>query len=278
MDKQSLLFSAYSLQAYVDCARRFELTYLEELSWPAVEREPLLENEKHMADGRRFHEMIHRDVLGIPVCEPHGDERGDLLRWWGNFRTHRPVNGPGKRFAEQHLVGSVGGRPLTATCDLIVIDDKKDPCTARIFDWKTWRRRRPRQWLQARLQTRVYPFLLVQIGSGLSGGTNGLDPEEIEMVYWYADFPEAFEVFSYSQIQFAEDEAYLSDLVEEIMGQEGTFSLTEHEKTCSFCAYRSFCGRGGAAGNTEKGDEPDSELYGEEKLLTDIDDYESITL
>ena len=41
--KDMLSFSAYSLQAYVDCARRFELSYLERLKWPAVESEPPLE-------------------------------------------------------------------------------------------------------------------------------------------------------------------------------------------------------------------------------------------
>lgn len=70
--RESLLFSAHSLQAYVDCERRFELSYLEELKWPAVESEPLLESERHMADGRRFHEMVHRDLLGLAVSAPRG--------------------------------------------------------------------------------------------------------------------------------------------------------------------------------------------------------------
>jgi hypothetical protein len=39
-------FSQGSLQDYVDCRRRFQLRYLDQLAWPAVEAEPLLEHEQ----------------------------------------------------------------------------------------------------------------------------------------------------------------------------------------------------------------------------------------
>ena len=77
---KQLSFSAHSLQAYVDCARRFELSYLEELKWPAVESEPLLQSERHMADGRRFHDMVHRDALGISVPVPDSAAAADISR------------------------------------------------------------------------------------------------------------------------------------------------------------------------------------------------------
>ena len=82
---KQLSFSAHSLQAYVDCARRFELSYLEELKWPAVESEPLLQSERHMVDGRRFHEMVHRDTLGITVPVPDSGKDADISRWWNNY-------------------------------------------------------------------------------------------------------------------------------------------------------------------------------------------------
>ena len=96
----SLLFSAHSLQAYVDCERRFELSYLEELEWPAVESEPLLESERHMADGRRFHEMVHRDALGLAVSAPGDEGDEDIARWWRNYETHRPGKVSGDRFSD----------------------------------------------------------------------------------------------------------------------------------------------------------------------------------
>ena len=39
-------FSQSSLQDYVDCRRRFQLRYLQNLAWPALQSEPALENER----------------------------------------------------------------------------------------------------------------------------------------------------------------------------------------------------------------------------------------
>ena len=273
---RQLSYSAHSLQAYVDCARRFELSYLEELKWPAVESEPLLQSERHMTDGRRFHEMVHRDTLGIPVPVPDGGKDPDISRWWNNYMVQRPADIAGKRFAEKTLVGTIGSSTLVATCDLIVISDASAaggvPRRARIFDWKTWRRRHTRPWLADRLQTRIYPYLLVQSGAALTNG-EPLTADEIEMVYWYSDFPANPEVFAYNETQFREDEAYLGGLIDEILSREaGTFDLTTEEKQCMYCVYRSFCDRGGVAGYLEDGD-----LEGEAiSQLGDLDDYEAI--
>ncbi len=274
-DKQ-LSFSAHSLQAYVDCARRFELSYLEELKWPAVESEPLLQSERHMVDGRRFHEMVHRDVLGIAVSVPDSARDADISRWWNSYMVKRPADVDGTRFAEKTLVGTIGNSTMVATCDLIVIGntDREGSCRARIFDWKTWRRRHTREWLADRLQTRIYPYLLVQAGAALADG-KPLTPDEIEIVYWYSDFPDDPEVFTYGETQFREDEAYLGGLVDEILSREtGSFELTTDEKKCMFCVYRSFCDRGGVAGYLDDGD-----LESEEEApsqLGDLDDYEAI--
>ena len=276
-DTASLLFSAHSLQAYVDCPRQFELNYLQELKWPAVEKEPLLESERHMADGRRFHEMVHRDTLGLTVATPTEQGAEDIARWWENYVTQRPARGPGQRFAEQKLVGKIKGRTLVATCDLVVVDRNAEGhrCKARIYDWKTWRRRHSQEWLRSRLQTRVYPYLLVQSGAALDVD---LEPDEVEMVYWYADFPkDEGEIFAYSEMQYAEDESYLSGLIEEIAGlQSGAFELTTNERKCTYCVYRSFCGRGDVAGQADGSDDEDGIVEESNPLMVDLDDYESI--
>ena len=44
----NFVFSQSSLQDYVDCARRFELRYIDELRWPAVVAEPSETHEAHM--------------------------------------------------------------------------------------------------------------------------------------------------------------------------------------------------------------------------------------
>ena len=60
-------FSQNNLQDYVDCARRFELRHLLRQEWPALQSEPVLEFEHRAELGRRFHEMVHQSILGIPA-------------------------------------------------------------------------------------------------------------------------------------------------------------------------------------------------------------------
>jgi hypothetical protein len=276
-DLTSLPYSAHSLQAYVDCPRQFELNYLDQLKWPAVEQEPLLESERHMADGRRFHEMVHRDTLGLTIVTPTEAGSEDVARWWENYLAQRPARSPGRRFAEKRLVGSVMGQTLVAMCDLVVMDEDSEGgrCKARIYDWKTWRRRHSREWLLSRLQTRVYPYLLVQSGAALKVD---LEPDDVEMVYWYAEYPEdGGERFAYSEMQYAEDESYLSGLIEEITGRQSEgFELTTDERRCTYCVYRSFCGRGDVAGQADDGEDESGTIEASNPLMADLDDYESI--
>ena len=281
-----LIYSAHSLQSYVDCQRRFELNYLQELKWPAVESEPLLASEQHMDDGRRFHEMIHRDLLGVDLPAPSARRDPDIARWWQSFQDFRPPEAPGapgasaQRYVEKQLVGELAGRTLVATCDLITLDaDGK----ARIYDWKTWRRRHSREWLADRLQTRVYPFLLTAAAAtGIAA-----EPAQIEMIYWYAEFPDDSEVFVYDAAQCEADRAYLATLVEEIAAKpvlDGAgpddpeaFPMTADQRQCAYCAYRSFCDRGAMAGNEEETPpQAERELEPVAPLLADLDDYDAV--
>jgi hypothetical protein len=43
--------------------------------------------------------------------------------------------------------------------------------------------------LKERLQTRLYPFLLVEAGTYLNGGSP-IQPDHIQMIYWFASDPE----------------------------------------------------------------------------------------
>ena len=60
-------FSQASLQDYVECRRRFQLRYLVKLAWPAVEAEPVLENERQIQIGGQFHRLIQQYLVGIDV-------------------------------------------------------------------------------------------------------------------------------------------------------------------------------------------------------------------
>jgi len=248
---ENFRFSQASLQDFTDCRRRFQLRYLQHVVWPAVESEPILENERFLQQGARFHRMIQQHLLGVPAERLSGLARDDdLARWWENYLVFAPQLDAHLEEAmlspELALTASLGDHSLVAKCDLVVVDSEG---RAIIYDWKTSRKRSQRRWLESRLQTRVYPYLLVRSGAHLNRGEPFL-PEQIEMVYWFAGYPGQPERFPYSQAQYQADESYLLGLVETIerLG-EADFPLTDDARACRYCVYRSLCDRGVEAGS-----------------------------
>lgn len=251
-----LQFSALSLQDYVDCPRRFQLRYVRRLAWPALEMEPPLESERHLQQGAAFHRLVHQHVLGFSPERLSDAVTGEsLCRWWHNYLAQPPADLPPCRYPELVLSGPVSGHRVVAKLDLIAVDAGK---RAVIVDWKTSRKRPRRAWLAGRLQTRVYPFLLVRAGADLNGGQQ-IRPGQIEMVYWFADYPARPERFAYDAAQYQADEMYLAALIEEIKQRgNGDFPLTAQERRCRYCVYRSLCQRGVRAGAFgQAGDEPE---------------------
>ena len=216
--------SQSSLQDYVDCARRFQLRYLERLSYPAVEAEPALENEKHQQEGEYFHRLVQQYLIGIP-SEHVGKLANtiNLQRWWENFQAFSQSNlmSIPNLLPEITLSAPLGNYRLTAKYDLIAIENGK----AIIYDWKTYRKRPRNEWLSARMQTRVYRALLVDSGKHLNNGQS-FEPEQIEMIYWFADFPNEPARFSYTSAQYKRDCDLLTKLAEEILSAS-SYPLTD---------------------------------------------------
>jgi hypothetical protein len=253
-------FSQSSLQNYMDCQRRFELLYLQHLAWPALESEPVLEQERRMDLGHRFHQIIQQYILGFPESALSASAADpDLQRWWDHFLLYSPLPDlPPKRLPEYSLSAAFSGFRLLAKYDLVSVEPGQ---RAIILDWKTSLRRSPAKFLRQRLQTRLYPFLLVLAGAGLNGG-QPLKPEQIEMIYWFAEFPTEPERIPYSEKQFQTDKRDIGKIIAEIQTrQPGTFMLTSDEKRCLFCNYRSLCNRGKRAGNWQQDDEDQTDAY-----------------
>ncbi len=251
-------FSQARLQDFNDCPRRFYLRYIQQLAWPAVEAEPILENERFMEQGATFHRMIHQSLLGIPADRLAAYATGEeLSRWWDNFCHFCPaLKTPQIISLPEHGLSAMLERfRLTANYDLI--QAHKDGRLV-IYDWKTSRRRPRRAWLVERLQTRLYSFLLALAGGKLSAKGNRkpeeIAGEDIEMIYWFAGFPDQPERIPYSARQFESDRRYLLGLLEQIerlagQNDEAAFALTADETRCRFCIYRSLCARGASAGD-----------------------------
>jgi len=255
-----LQFSASSLQDYVDCPRRFQLRHVWRLDWPAAGSEPLAEHERHGRLGRELHRLIHQHLLGVPEERLSATVRDpQLARWWRSYLAYAPTLEDVQVVPELGLSTAIAGHRLYAQYDALLIlrDDASQATQFVILDWKTYRQRPKHTWLAARLQTRVYPLVLVQAGAPFNHG-QPVRPECVELRYWLAEHPEAPVSFKYNQTSYKLDITYISDLVEQIVyriereGQGGeeasVWPLTDDWRRCSICTFRSLCRRGTVAG------------------------------
>jgi len=245
----SFVFTQQNLQDYTDCAYRFYLREILKLEWPAVESEPIREQEALMLLGTRFHLLCQQYFSGIPadvltaqIAQP------ELAEWWQNFLKLDLHPEPGSFSVEKLSSIPFAGYRLAAKIDLLLKVDGK----IIIYDWKTSQHQPKRLNLLSRMQSKVYPL----VASSLASAQN-LAPEAVEMVYWYPAFPQAPIKFPYSSTQKDADQTELELLVAEITAKdEAGFIKTQNEKTCSFCRYRSLCNRGKEAGVSEMENDP----------------------
>jgi len=255
-------FSQSSLQDYVDCARRFQLRYVEGQPWPGVQAEPLLDHENHLERGAQFHRLVERHQLGMsPAVLAAMIDDDDLRSWWQAYLGFSFLHDlRGKRYPEFTLTADLAGMRLGATFDLLVVEPGE---RLVIFDWKTYRRKPSRQWFESRLQTRVYPYVAVRSAARLFGAT--VPPERVAMVYWVVSAPAAPVVFEYTAAQFARDEGYLEGLLSEVRDRSAgdVWALTTDVDRCRFCEYRSLCARGEQAGQVSKLVNMDDNIAGE---------------
>jgi hypothetical protein len=252
---ENFQFSATSLQDYVDCPRRFQLRYLLDIAWPAPLMEPLVESEHYARLARDFHRLAHQHALGISESAlSQGIADAALAQWWRNYLAFAPRLPAGRLYPEVGLSAPLAGQRLVAQYDLLIIPQDNGG-RLLIVEWKTYHRHPRRQWLAGRLQTRVYRY----VGSQAGGQLSGLRPtpaEQVEMIYWLANFPDTPERFPYSAAEQAADREYLAGLIREIKSrQEEIWPLTADERRCLYCNYRSLCEREATAGRWEEAED-----------------------
>lgn len=253
-------FSQSSLQDFVDCRRRFQLRYLDNVRWPALESEPAKEHELFMRRGTEFHHFVQQSFLGVPLDRLETlllKEDEELSTWWHNylnFPTWRPTNYEAyRKMVEISMSAPFEDYRLIAKFDLLLlhIDGK-----AVIVDWKTSHIPPSRRWLAERIQTRLYQYMVANTADRFGVKLN---PGDVTMIYWYPSKPEAPIKFNYNGAKFQEDAEYfreLIDTIQRISESVTEFPLTTQESHCRFCVYRSLCDRGVQAGrNDENNDE-----------------------
>lgn len=249
---ETFAFSQSSLQAYEDCPRRFWLAYVEQLPWPAIEASPVQEYEQLMRLGANLHLLIQRAEIGIdPEQLAFGLEQ-PLAGWFDAYLRHRPVDLP-KSFVETERVLTIpmARYRLAAKFDLITAEPDG---RVVIIDWKTSRQRTEPGALRRRMQTLVYPYVLVEASAGLPWGP--VQPEQVEMRYWFTAAPGQPVVFRYDRAQHDASQTLLQQLVGNILAgrREADFpkapdTEVNRKRLCSYCIYRSRCNRGVTAGD-----------------------------
>jgi hypothetical protein len=240
-------FTQQNLQDFVDCPKRFLLAYILRIAWPAVVSEPVTEMERKMESGSRFHKMIQQYFSGVDVSilEAHCDDPEQQI-WLKSFLLQNKIEFPPIRFPEYSLTAQYKGFRFLAKYDLLALSPAGP---AVILDWKTNQKYPRRSSLESRIQTRLYPFLLIHSNPKLVDGFEA-DPNSLSMTYWFANFPDQPVTFPYSLPQYETDETFFSSLVNEIaLITDEQFQKTEDIRACQFCVYRSLCERGEKAGS-----------------------------
>lgn len=244
--EQFQAFSQNKLQDYLDCQRRYELKHLLKQPWPAIQSEPVIENEEHMLLGQQFHLLVQQYFSGLEENLISSQINTIILqKWWQAFLKYSHGMRAIPHRAELQLNTQLNGIRLVGILDLVLAQtDQK----FTIIDWKTNKNKPSRSFLKNHIQTRLYPLILTIAGKYLNNNIN-ISPDQIEMIYWYPEFPQRPEIFVYSKEKYQNDRDYINNLISEIQIKlPGTFQKTDQLRTCNFCNYRSLCNRGVSAG------------------------------
>ena len=266
---EDLVFSQSSLQAFADCPRRFWLTYVQQLPWPAIEISPVQEHVYLMRLGEAFHRAVQRAEIGIDpdLIAPRLQDPVD--QWFRDYRAYRPADLPREFTAVETLLAiplrAAESGPtyrLAAKFDLLAIAPQT---RAVIVDWKTTQRRTDPATLRRRLQSQVYPYLLVEASAAMPWGP--LAPEQVEMRYWFTAAPDQPVHIGYNAQLHAANHATLQRLLAQILAGQGEEDFPKvpdteanRQRLCAYCAYRSRCDRGDQPGSMDMLSDPDDLL------------------
>lgn len=255
-------YSQNKLHDYLECPRRFELRYLLQRIWPAVHSEPVLEMEEQINNGKLFHLMVQQYFSGInPDVILMQVENLKISNWWREFLNFAKPYINLTHQSEVLISTKINNKRLVGVFDLLVYSPGGK---ITIIDWKTNQIRPTRKNLEQHIQTRLYPLLLTSGGKQWNNN-NEIQPDQIEMIYWFANHPDEPQSFLYSQHQYQSDLIFIQGLINQIETTNvGEFPLTTNQKLCNFCKYRSLCGRGSKPGSAKDFETADLEYLYEE--------------
>lgn len=280
------VLSQSNLQMFVDCKRRFFLTHVARLPWPALEASPLAEYEAAMRRGELFHMLVQRATEGLTL---ESSTLAEPLRGWVEAWQSDGLDGvpAASRLTEYMLETTLAiaasaegaAHRLVAKYDLLAADGDGN---AMIVDWKTNLRPPTVDQLRTRLQSTIYPFVLVEASPNLPFGV--IEPDQVVMRYWYAGAPDSPRTLRYDRDQHEANRPLLHELLADLRSRSGENEFPKVEDTplnrkrfCNFCIYRSRCERGDQPGDVADHDDESAVDLGEVEEVVESWSIEDIT-
>jgi hypothetical protein len=235
----NFVFSANSLQDYLDCPRRFELKYLLKQNWPAEESEPVLEFEHNAELGNRFHRMVHQYLNGVPQeILLASIQDAALHEWFANFHAFYSSRKFVQIFSEFSLRAVINQSPLVAVCDLIALTADGN---LWILDWKTSAKKTRREKLIDRVQTILYPFIALECGNRIFPDFQPR-AENIHMAYLFVQHPsDNLLTFDYSPDSHQQNRAFLTATIGEILSKNQVRLNAQRKRAAAVSAFTGHC-------------------------------------
>ena len=224
------------------CRRRYQYSFLEELSLPEAD----LQRKKNLLLGSNFHLLMQQKELGLDVSSLASSDP-KLQSWLAAFEHQPPAMIDGDRLCEHrrtlempieislhHSENSDHGQAcfvLTAIYDFLILGDRQ----AQILDWKTHQVAIASEKLKTNWQTRLYLYLLAK--------TTSYVPEQLSMTYWFANTAESV-IIDYSQVEHDQTEKKLQQILKAISQAQDYPKLVIDSPDCKYCEFRDRCDRG----------------------------------
>ena len=223
------------ISAYERCKRFYFLKYVRRLVWPVE-----LSDRQQVRQGEAFHLLIRQLLMGFSresLLVPADSE--NLSRWLEVFLSNKPLGKPDMIFPEREVTMNFADVLWLGKFDALAVYDEQ----IRIFDWKTSGRKPEEAHYLSAPQTRLYRFLAKTCAPRLLGASHhGIPAENIEMVYWFPEYPENTISLAYSEEQYERDMTWLRTRAREMSSQnEADYPQTEKIRVCSSCSYRTHC-------------------------------------
>ena len=231
--------SQSQIQNFQDCHWKYYLAHVQRLAWPTPVSPAFQKIDENLQLGKAFHLYVHRYIQGI-LPAPHTSPDPAITKWIENFIAFNPLPENAVIYSEKEITVMSDDFIWLGEFDALTIQEN----TLKIFDWKTTTNPGKEKTLRASPQTRLYLYLLFENRYRFTANKE-MKAENLEILYWYPNFPATPVRIQYSQEQVHADEAYLRQMAVSMLSDKPEdYPQTTDEKKCARCRFQTFCHRG----------------------------------